>query len=445
VQALANQKLFLAKEGEESRPVAVQSVQTLSPSYAGRPLLRRVTLDAEVEYADFPNENPIVTVYGNLISATQGKTQDEVVVGSGDQRQIFQTFAVPKAPLTYLLDETQTPAQVPELHVTVDGIEWQRVDSFFNAAPDAAVYIVREDEEGKSFVQFGDGKTGRRLPSGRNNVSAIYRVGQGAHGELKEGTNPQAIGKLNHFDKLFLPAAVTGGCGPEEADNARVAAPGKMQSLGRMVSLADIEAEALAIPHVIKARAVWSAPEGVPLVRLTVLTESGSAADVQALRDTLRTFNRCRGPARFPIDVVPGIRQYVYIHVEAGFEAARRAADVIAAVKQAIGLAGEEGNGIDGSEGLFGLKTRAFGQGAHPSQIIGAVQNAMGVTWVNLKAAQIINLGTPPQIDPTQLAKPGVDIVNSTLACPDDRLLALHATHFTLSLSKDEVARECEA
>jgi hypothetical protein len=143
--------------------------------------------------------------------------------------------------------------------------------------------------------------------------------------------------------------------------------------------------------------------------------------------------------------VIRGIRQYVYLNVEVGFEAARREADMIAALKQAIGLAGEEGNGIDGSEGFFGLKTQAFGHVAHRSQIIGAVQNAAGVKWVKLKAAQILDLGAPPEIDPTQLAKPGVDIVNAVLACPEDRLLALHTDHFTLSLSKIEVARECEA
>jgi hypothetical protein len=27
--------------------------------------------------------------------------------------------------------------------------------------------VVREDADGKSFVQFGDGRTGARLPSGR--------------------------------------------------------------------------------------------------------------------------------------------------------------------------------------------------------------------------------------------------------------------------------------
>jgi len=302
---------------------------------------------------------------------------------------------------------------------------------------------VREDEDNQSYVQFGDGKNGRRLPSGLNNVTAVYRVGSGAHGPLKDGANPSITGKLRDFDKLYLPALVAVGAGPEDQSTARVAAPGKMQSLGRMVSLADIEAEALALPHVLKVRAAWTAPEGVPLVRLTVLTASGETSDLDAVRNSMQTYNRCRGPARYAIDVVQGIRQYLYLHIEAGFEAARREDDVTATIKRALGLAGEEGNGIDGADGLFGLNQRQFGQNAHKSQVIAAVQNATGVTWVNLKGARILSPGTPAETDPTALASPTVDLVQPVLAATSDRILALHTAHLILSLSKDETASEC--
>lgn len=444
-QVLRGRDLLLTGPDDQVRDVAVTDVQALSASDAERNLFRRLTLDQSLSYADFPIDTPIVAVYGNLIPATQGKTQKEVVLGSGDKRQRFQTFPLPAAPLTYLLDETQTPSQVPELTVYVDGIAWTQVDSFFNTGPDDAVYIVRQDEDEKSYVQFGDNKTGRALPSGINNVTAIFRVGNAANGVLKAGAKPSISGKLKEFDTLYLPGAVTVGSAREDGDKARVAAPGKMQSLGRMVSLADIEAEALALPHVLKVRAAWTAPEGFPLVRLTVLTKSGTSADLDAVRDSMRTYNRCRGPARYPIDVVQGVRQYVYLHIEAGFEAARREADMASAIKSAVGLTGEEGNGIDGEEGLFGLKMRQFGQNAHKSQIIAAVQNVPGVTWVALKAAKNLPLGSPPETDPLALTLPTLDVVHAALACPNSRILVLHSAHLVLSLSKDEIARECSA
>jgi predicted phage baseplate assembly protein len=444
-QALLGRDLLLTGPADAVRNAAVTEVQSLDASSAERNLFRRLTLDQSLSYADFPIDTPIVTVYGNLVPATQGKTQKEVVLGSGDKRQRFQTFPLPAAPLTYLLDETQTPSQVPELTVYVEGIAWTQVDSFFNCGPDDPVYIVRQDEDEKSYVQFGDNKTGRTLPSGLNNVTAIFRVGNAANGVLKDGATPSISGKLRNFDKLYLPGAVTIGSAAEDGENARVAAPGKMQSLGRMVSLADVEAEALALPHVLKVRAAWSAPEGFPLVRLTVLTQSGAAADLDAVRESMRTYNRCRGPARYPIEVVQGVRQYVYLHIEAGFEAARREADVASAIKRALGLTGEEGNGIDGEEGLFGLRSRQFGQNAHKSQIIAAAQNAPGVTWVALKGAKNLNLGSPPETDPLALTLPSIEVVHSALACPSSRILVLHSAHLVLSLAKDENAQECSA
>lgn len=450
VLALAGRALLLVGPDGSLQQATVTS-QASNISSIGKdevnPWMWALTLDQapQVPLDDFDEAEPGVTVYGNLVPATQGKTQTEVVLGSGDQRQAFQTFALPKAPLTYLLDETQTPAQVPELHVYVEGIEWTRVDTFFDARPDEAVYVVREDEVNASYVQFGDGKTGRRLSSGVNNVMAVYRVGQGAYGPLKTGASPQATGRLASLGRVFLPAPVTGGAQPEGEENARRAAPGRMQSLGRIVSLADTEAEALAIPNVIKVRAAWMAPEGIPLLQIVVLTESGAAADVTAVEAALQTYNRCRGPARYPIEVIQGIRQFAYLRLEAGFETARRLDDLEAAIKAALGVSGEEGNGIDGSQGLFGLEVRQFGQGLHQSQIIAATQNVPGVTWVRLKAAQNLALGTPPESDPTGLTKPTLDIVNSVLACAEDRLLALHTTHFTLSLAADEAMEVCPA
>ncbi len=451
--ALPGRSLLLAHEDGTAQAVTVTSpVSDLSPT--GKDKLNSwmwpIHLDQlpEFDREEFDEAAPKVTVYGNLVPANQGKTLAETPIGSGDARQAFQTFAVPKAPLTYLLDETQTPAQTPELKVYVNGVLWSKVETFFNAAPDDQVYIVREDAGGASFVQFGDGKSGARLPSGRDNVVAVYRTGSGAYGELKTDTHPQATGKLAGLDKVYLPQPVTSGASPESEDNAREAAPGRVQSLGRLVSLADFEAETLALPNVLKANAAWAAPEGVPLVQLTVLTQSESDADLDKVRDALATANRCRGPARFPIRVVKGLRQYLHIHLTAGFDPSRRQEDVKAAIRRALGMAGAEADGIDAvdenARGLFGLHGRRFGQGTHTSQIIGAAQQAEGVVWVTLAAAQIIPLGSPPVTDPAQLDLPAFDLIPTPgIVCGDTFILALHAKQLIIELSSAQIAPAC--
>jgi hypothetical protein len=404
-----------------------------------------VHLDSKPQFerSDFSQTEPKITVYGNPVRANQGKTEKEVVLGSGDNRQTFQTFAIPKKPLTYLLDASRSPAQVPEVKIYVEDILWKQVDNLLYCAADEHAYVVRQDHEEKSWVQFGDGKTGARLPSGKNNVKAVFRTGNGATGPLEVDAKPQATGKLKGLEEVFMPGQAVGGDDAEDEDNARTAAPGKLQSLGRLVGLNDYEAEALALPGVGKVRADWAAPGGVPQVRLVVLTKSGTIADAEKVRNTMMRYNRCRGAGRFPVTVVPGVRQYIYLKVHAGYEASRRQVDVENAIKEALGLTGEEGNGIDNDEGLFGLKARRFGQGAHISQIMGAVQQVAGVTWVEVKDAQALNLGSLPETDPTKLSKPGLPPTSKLIGCLPTRILVLHTLHFDLNLVMDETKKEC--
>jgi hypothetical protein len=434
--ALQDRKLALVSSDGACKLVPVTGFATGALDLPGASRERGVLLDSTVDYSGFLHPEAQVTAYGNLVGATQGKTIAETPLGSGDARATFQTFAVPKTPLTYLLDASQTPPQTPELQVYVDEMLWSKVDTFFGAAAHAHVYVVREDAEGKSYVQFGDGKSGARLPSGRNNVTAVFRTGSGAYGALKADTQPQATGKLTGLEKVYLPQPVTTGAAAESEDNARETAPARVQSLGRLVSLADFEAETLALPNVLKATAAWAAPDGVPLVQLTVLTQSESDADVTAVRDALNTSNRSRGPGRFPVHVTRGLKQYLHVTVTAGFDSRLREQDVREAIQRALGMSGSEGAGSDGGRGLFGLHARRFGENAHTSQIVGAAQQVEGVVWVTLQSAQPLWLGNPPITDPLLLWVPYYDwIPSATIACGDTFILALHAKHLTVNLA----------
>jgi hypothetical protein len=453
VQALAERELLLQDNSSEQlqQVTTTSTLDDFTAQLAARDAtntwLWDVTLD---QFPTFPRtafsqSDPAISVYGNIVHADQGKTIAETVLGSGDNREGFQTFALPKSPLTYLLDASSTPAEVPELSVYVDGILWTRVDTFFNQAFDAQVYVVRQDSAEKSYIQFGDGKQGARLPAGINNVTAVYKTGAGATGVLQDGKKPTAVGKLSALEKTLLPGEAVGGAEAETMDNARETAPGRMQSLGRLVGLADYEAEVLAVPGVQRVRADWAAPNGVAVILIRVLTEAGTAASVDKVRATLTGYNRCRGPARFPVLVQRGLLQYVYLNLRAGYEAKYKPEDVNAGIKLALGVIGEEGDGIETTSGLFSWQTRRFGQNAHRSQILAAVQNVDGVTWVEIDDAQRIELGDPPQTDPLALSKPGVPSTTKTIDCEPARLLALHGDHLDIGLILDTALTECEA
>jgi predicted phage baseplate assembly protein len=399
-------------------------------------IFRRVTLDREVAYENFGHDQPAVEIYGNLVPATEGKSEREVTLGDGDGRQVFQTFGLPKTPLTYLLHAANDPPHAPELAVHVDGRLWQRVDSLFACGPHDQVYVVRESAEGKSFVQFGDGKTGAQLPSGRGNVVVRQRSGSGSNGPLKADAKPQATSRLPSLDKVFMPEPVSGGAAPEGEDSARIAAPGRMQSLARLVSLADFEAEAQAIAGVLKARAGWAIVDASPHVVVTLLTQSTSPADAAAVAETLMALYRARGPARYPLTVTQGKHRQLRVEAIVGYDPTFREADVRAAILAALGAAAEDS---ERAQGLFSWQQRQFGQGAHGSQIVAAFQNVSGVVWVQLIAVraktslQVARIPAPAFMEPTPPAR-------RPIPCPDDTILALDELDLMLSLAPADVS-----
>ncbi|MCU0541831.1 MAG: hypothetical protein MUE44_06520 [Oscillatoriaceae cyanobacterium Prado104] len=398
------------------------------------PKLQKFTLD------DFPlDKQPTVVVHGNLVAANQGKTEPSAVLGNGDSRQIFQTFKLPKSPLTYFNSNSETPPEIPELEIYVNDRLWQRVQSLFNRQPKEEIYIVREDGNGDSWVQFGDGKTGARLPSGLNNVVAKYRTGIGAFGAIKTDTTVQG-GKLDRLDKIWLPGIATGGEQPETGDNAKEAAPGKIQSLGRLVSLKDFESETLAISGVAKVAASWELVDNIPTLLLTVLMERGREQEIAEIRQILNTYNRCRGPQRFPIYVRPGKLHYVYLDIALGINPTFRESIVTKAVKVALGIMGDEGNGIDGSGGLFGIRQRQFGQPEYATRIAGIIQNIEGVMWVKVNSFAALGVAE----NPTNLSVPNPKQWNKTVACKSDEILSLYKEpHLQLSSAATLSQEDC--
>jgi predicted phage baseplate assembly protein len=415
--------LALTKPGATALYVQVAQVAVASPENPEVARLHRITLAQAVDYTDFPNEGPKVSVYGNLADASQGKTEAAAVVGNGDARAIFQTFKLPKTPLTYLISAQESPPETPELLVYVNNRLWTRVSSFFGRKGDEEIYIVREDADNISWVQFGDGKTGgARLPSGAGNVVAIYRTGNAAFGPPKAGAKAQAGAKLEGLDQVSLPGIATGGAKPEGADKAKAAAPSKIQSLDRLVALSDFESEVLAIAGVAAAAAAWRLVDNIPLVAVTVLMETGRGGEIQRVREVLARYKKGRGPQRFPVKVIAGARWYVCIHAQVAYDPTFRQELVAAQIALALGA--------DGAGGLFGLRSRRFGGPEYATRIEGTIQNVPGVVWVKLATfAPLTEADNPASLDLSRFP----ETFNEIVACSGDQILALHPGHLTLT------------
>lgn len=199
-----------------------------------------------------------VQLFGNVLAVSRGQTVSGEILGDGAATQANQTFKLQKKPLTYLPAPTALNNQGVKntLTVYVNNIKWTEVPSFYGAGKTDLVYIVRQNDSGDSLVIFGDGIRGQRLPTGSSNIVANYRYGAGKASPPASSLN-QVAKPVKGLQSVNNPTGASAGADAEPADGIRVYAPKSALILGRIVSIEDVQAVALAYPGVVAAQAEW--------------------------------------------------------------------------------------------------------------------------------------------------------------------------------------------
>lgn len=194
----------------------------------------RIVLDASLKHT---YKRDTVTIYANVVNATHGETVRQVI-GSGDASKAFQQFPLAKRPLTYLATATRSGVE-STLAVRVNNLLRHETETLLDADENSHAVAVQADETWRSTVQFGDGATGARLPTGRENVRAVYRTGLGTQGNVKAGTITQPAHRPLGVKDVNNPLAATGGADPENVAQIRANAPLAVMALDRLVSVRD--------------------------------------------------------------------------------------------------------------------------------------------------------------------------------------------------------------
>lgn len=327
-----------ADEVEATTVVAVDQVTTTPGGDGEAPgeVVQRLTLDPALAHDYLPGT---VRVHGNVARATHGETVEQVL-GSGDGRAEFASFELRRPDLTYLRTTTNTAGAAAALEVRVDDVAWSEVESLHDAGPADPVYVVRQDDRGISTVTFGDGTHGARLPTGTENVRAVYRVGIGSDGAADAGQvslpmrRPRGIAAIRNLSpsRDWAP--------PEDLESARTNAPQRVRTLDRAVSVDDYADFARAYSGVGRARAdlVWDGR--VETVVVSVLAADGGPASPSLLADLADTIDGARDD-RAPRAVLSGdvldVGARLSIRVDPRHETARVRDAVVAALLDAFG------------------------------------------------------------------------------------------------------------
>lgn len=119
--------------------------------------------------------NDTLVLHGNVAPATYGQTVVEVL-GDGEDPLTRALF-----PLTYV--PLASDGEIV-IDVRVDGLRWKEVPSLLDSGPHDQVYVVEVADDGKTTIAFGDGKMGASPSAGARNITATYRTGIGAEGDV---------------------------------------------------------------------------------------------------------------------------------------------------------------------------------------------------------------------------------------------------------------------
>lgn len=422
---------------ERGRPVSLSGARRDAEGITGR----ETHIISEVQHIDgitrllltdqtaYPYDRTTVRINANVALATHGERVVEDL-GSGDARLTHQAFTLKRPPLTFVSAANET-GRTSTLEIRVDSGLWSEVPALGQAGPEDAVYEVRQSDDGKTHVRFGDGITGRRLPTGDLNVQATYRSGIGFVGEVPEEAISQLKTRPLGVRAVVNPSPATGAADPETMDSAKLNAPGTVKTLGRIVSLTDYEDFAQAFAGVGKAQArqLWSGQEKI--VHLTIAPEAeAELTDTDPLMTNLAgAIGRVRDPAR-PVLVQPYARQFFSLTARLFVDPAFRPQDVALWARQSL-------------ERLFGYQNRKLAQSVSAAEVISALQAVRGVASTDLDGLAILldgsvadTSGTPLQAVLPALPALGPGQRGSDAAFSAAQLLTVLPSAITLTTSE---------
>jgi hypothetical protein len=362
---------------------AVQGAPRIEPAEAAPGRFCHLVLALEVD-GTLLHDSVSAALLGNVAAASHGETVQGERVGSGDATRPFARLALQKKPLTYL------PGSGPDgiastLELQVDGTSWAEVAELFGQPAQAPVFEARLAGDGTTVVQFGDGTTGAIPATGRNNVTATYRVGSGLAGRVAAGSLSTLLAKPPGLAAATNPLPAEGGADPEGAAAARDNAPRSVRTFGRIVSLLDFADQATAGGEVAKALATWLWDGLDRAIHLTVAGQQGALLGAAARRQLGDRLRAVRDPNhRLRIDNYA----QVYLEVRAGIatEPERDREVVLAAARQALLAA-------------LSFDALSLGESIHLSEVLRILQDVPGVRFVEIDRLLVKHLAGVPLAD----------------------------------------------
>lgn len=194
-----------------------------------------------------------VVVRANAAPVSHGESRTEIL-GASDGVTPHQAFELKNPSVTRI---ASGQGSTLELSVRVDGVLWDLVEDFHDAAPEDRVLRAVADADQALSVLFGGEGRGAVPPSGSRNITAEYRTGLGRIGDVDAGRLTRIRKSSPILESVSNPLPLSGGTDPAAPEDMRRQATRPILTFDRAVSLQDHADLALLYPGIARASARW--------------------------------------------------------------------------------------------------------------------------------------------------------------------------------------------
>jgi len=309
-------------------------------------------------------------LYGNVVRATHGETQAEKILGNGDASRTSQSFKLPTERISWVADPQFSSGVRADLSLRVGQRVWQQVEDMTVSSPEDHHYTAKINEDGTLEVCFGDGRRGRRLPTGADNVRVRYRTGYGEEGNLDADALVKIVQPHRLIESFAAPVKSSGGAEKETSESMRESAPATVLALERAVSLTDFTHLASHHSMVWQARAFEVVPNrpARPEIRVVIVPAGGEPFSAGSdLAKLIRSYLENHAVPNTPVSVVSF--EQVHISLKLSIMVDENAFD-----RKTVELAV-----IEHIETELANRRRKLGQSLYRSEVIALMEEVEGV------------------------------------------------------------------
>lgn len=336
-----------------------------------------------------------VKIYGNVVTATHGETRTETL-GSGDGSKPLQQFVLKQRPLTFV--PASNPSGVDStLTVFVNDVRWREAATLVGLGARDRRFVTETGDDGNTAVIFGNGREGARLPTGIENVRAVYRNGIGKGGNVKADQISLLSTRPLGAKEVINPLPSSGGADKETRDQARKNAPLAVMALDRLVSVQDYEDFTCVFAGIGKARAAELSDGRRQIVHLTIAGADDIPIEAHSdlYRNLIAALRRFGDPSQaFRIDMRE--LQLLVLSAKVRIDPDYLWDKVEPRIRAAL---------LD----AFSFDRRELGEDALLSVAISVMQAVAGVEWVDVDnfggiPERVLDDGVRRLLDPAEIA-----------------------------------------